>query len=61
MLLWGMTAQTAYVQTVALCLCLCWDVIYKVILKLNHVTLNIPATLHTDTHKHTTAATLYEI
>ncbi len=56
-----MTAQTAYVQTVALCLCLCWDVIYKVILKLNHVTLNILATLHTDAHIHTTAATLYEI
>lgn len=40
-----MTVQMAYVQTVALCLCLWRDVIYKVIL-----TLNIPATLHADTH-----------
>lgn len=34
-----MTAQKAHVQTVALCVCLCRDVIYKVILKLNHLTL----------------------
>lgn len=32
-----------------LCVYICRDVIYKVILKLNHMTLNIPATLHAHT------------